>query len=337
MSCIQCGVPFSLKDKGYLFIKSAQDLYRYDFWDAGKGWWSYAYVNHSELLEKIEGIGGTLLEAPSSLSTSRKLPLLTITLGNLLIRLKNQDIISIIESGDLISFQQPIINLEKDDEIFGFESLLRTHGHEQISPGTLFSLAAKAGMLSLLDQRAREAAIMAKKRFLKPGVKSFINFLPSTIYNPDFCLRHTFSLVEKYEIDPADLVFEVVESEEIKDINHLKKVLNTYKKEGMKVALDDVGAGFSTLDVLKELQPDFLKIDRQYINYCDQDDRKMQFLTVVTQLANELGITVLAEGIERLEELEYCKSIGVKLAQGYLIGKPVFEPTYNQPFKVANY
>ena len=157
-------------------------------------------------------------------------------------------------------------------------------------------------------------------------LKVLYNFLPSTIYNPDFCLQHTFKIVEKYKINPADLVFEVVETEKILDVDHLKKVLNQYKKEGMKVALDDVGSGFSTVDMLELLKPDYVKIDRSYISFCDQDENKQLFLKETNDRAKSLGIQTLAEGIERVEEFELCRSLGFDLAQGYLIGKPSLNP-----------
>lgn len=118
----------------------------------------------------------------------------------------------------------------------------------------------------------------------------------------------------------------MVETEKIIDIEHLKNVFATYKRSGMKVALDDVGAGFSTVDMLTLLQPDYVKIDRHYIQNCDQEKEKQHFLKEVIHIANELSIHVLAEGIERKEELDYCREIGIPLAQGYYIGKPSPNP-----------
>ncbi|MDP4169240.1 MAG: EAL domain-containing protein [Bacillota bacterium] len=327
MNCIQCGIPFSLHENGYLYIKSTEDLSELSFEFLGESVWVTEYDGYSRLINKIENVRNCSSSSSAALSSKKVLPAFTVPVQQLMVRLQHSETVSLIQSGSLISYLQPIIELQKNGDLFGYESLLRTGGEEQISPGILFSIAEQSGMLSLLDQRAREAAIKAKKEHIKQGIKSFINFLPSTIYNPDFCLQHTFELVRKYDIDPADLVFEVVETEKIENISHLKKVLETYKREGMKVALDDVGAGFSTLEVLKMLNPDIVKIDRQFIDHCDQESRKQQFLAEVMKLSRELNITVLAEGIERAEELEYCRTHGVHLAQGYLIGKPTQQPS----------
>lgn len=237
----------------------------------------------------------------------------------------NEETVEVILKGELISHLQPIVSLQTD-ELYGFESLLRTPA-ANIPPSSLFEVAQKTHTHSLLDKRAREQAIIAKKERIPEGKKAFINFLPSTIYNPDYCLKHTFHLVEKYGISPDDLVFEVVETEKIDDFDHLKKILDTYRRNGMKVALDDLGAGFSTPEVLSELMPDYVKIDRHYIDGCQKDIRKQTFIHKVGTLAKTLGITVLAEGIETKEEYEYLRSAGITLAQGYYIGKPAYSPS----------
>ncbi|WP_244888141.1 EAL domain-containing protein [[Bacillus] enclensis] len=241
-------------------------------------------------------------------------------------KMKYRDMIELIQKGEFVSYLQPIMELEKY-ELYAYESLLRSADpSRKINPGQLFKAAELTGFHSMLDQRARKTAIESRVGNIEKGVKSFINFLPSTIYNPEYCLKHTFQIVDKYGVNPEDLVFEVVETEKIEDVSHLKSVLEVYKREGMKVALDDVGSGFATIEMLSLLQPDIVKIDRSYISGCDRDTDKQQFLKTVIQTARELGISVLAEGIERKEELAFCKEVGVNYGQGYLIGKPALVP-----------
>jgi EAL domain-containing protein (putative c-di-GMP-specific phosphodiesterase class I) len=320
--CIQCGLPFQLFETGYLFIQDNDDYMLTTF---NERWSMKRYQSINELEEMLHEAAVQLddqTRIKAGISKTPEIPLMSISLTSLLARVRERETVDLINYGRLVSYLQPIVSLKNDGHLYGYESLLRTEAPQQISPGKLFSTAHETGLLSLLDKRAREAAIKSKKEKIPAGIKSFINFLPSTIYNPEYCLRHTFNLVNQYQIDPDELVFEVVESEKIADIDHLKKVLNTYKRQGMKVALDDVGAGFSTLEVLEMLNPDYVKIDRQYINHCDNDAANQEFLGRVIELAENLGITVLAEGIERKEELEYCMKIGIDLAQGYYLGKP---------------
>ncbi|UII57141.1 EAL domain-containing protein [Cytobacillus spongiae] len=319
--CIHCGIPFVLYEKGYLFIRHEQFVLPALFQKHNDEWMKCPFRSVEDLNNILDEIKIEKSNIKVGLNDKDEHPFLTYPLSSLYARVKEREIVEVIQHGELESYIQPIIELKKN-QLYGYESLLRTGGSKSFSPLKLFQAAEETGLLSLLDQRAREVAIKTRKSFVQDGVKSFINFLPSTIYNPDYCLRHTFNLVDKYQINPNNLVFEVVETEKIEDIDHLKDVLSTYKREGMKVALDDVGAGFSTLSMLELLSPDYVKIDRHYIDHCDQSDEKQEFLQQVISLAKQLDIIVLAEGIEREEELAYCRRIGVDLAQGYFIGKP---------------
>lgn len=242
-----------------------------------------------------------------------------ISASNLLEQIANRDTIELIQHGEFESHLQPIVHLDTGER-FGYEALLRSRNN--VSPGELFRAANRFGLHSKLDQRARAEAIKATYHAVAPHEKTFINFLPSTIYNPDYCLQHTFEIIDQYGLSPDRFIFEVVETEKVQDVAHLQHVFSTYKKRGMKVALDDVGAGFSTLDMLKLLEPDYVKIDRSYISFCDQDAEKRTFLKNVRQLTKSMDITILAEGIERAEEVDVCRELGFDLAQGYYFGKP---------------
>lgn len=243
----------------------------------------------------------------------------TIPARDLLEQIANRETIEQIQHGNFESHLQPIIHLDTGER-FGYEALLRSQNN--IAPGELFRAANRFGLHSKLDQRARAEAIKATYHAVLPHEKTFINFLPSTIYNPDYCLQHTFEVIDRYGLSPDRFIFEVVETEKVQDVAHLQHVFATYKKRGMKVALDDVGAGFSTLDMLKRLEPDYVKIDRSYISFCDEDAEKRAFLKNVRQLTRSMGITILAEGIERIEEVDVCRELGFDLAQGYYFGKP---------------
>lgn len=307
-SCVECKVPVRLPEPGRLFFKHEEQ------WDS----FLYKNLDDEQLQKKLQeqpdamfGIG-----LPDSVKPARQFSGADISDW-----IDNKDVVDVIGRNDFISYLQPIVKADTG-EIYGYESLLRTKAEPFIPPGRLFMTAQRLGMHSFLDKAARESAIIARKNHLQDGQKSFINFLPSTIYNPEYCLRHTFQMIEKYGVQPEDLVFEVVETEKIQDMDHLKKVLSVYKREGMKVALDDVGAGFSTIDILEQLQPDYIKIDRSYVSFCDESDEKQDFIGRALDVARQLNIHTLAEGIERQEELEYCRKMGVGLAQGYLLGRP---------------
>lgn len=321
-SCIHCGISFGFYGEGYLFLETNQiQQHITDAYQIVDDRLAYAPYSSLETvateLARLNQVSGLRMGLSRSKRVERLIDLKTFEF-----RFNEKETVNFIQHGRLISHLQPIISFESK-EVYAYESLLRAKDPSaSFSPGKLFDVASKTGLHSLLDQRAREEAIKAREGKIPSGIKSFINFLPSTIYNPDFCLQHTFRIVEKHKINPEDLVFEVVETEKITDVHHLKSVLDRYKKEGMKVALDDVGSGFSTLDMFELLRPDYIKIDRSYITNCDQDQAKQDFLKEANDRAHALGIVTLAEGIERIEEAQVCESLGYDLGQGYLFGKP---------------
>ncbi|MDG5473068.1 EAL domain-containing protein [Jeotgalibacillus sp. ET6] len=324
-SCSQCGVSVNFNKQGTFFVKQiqlseAQTISR-SFYQSDNSA-ALNYTNLQDIEEAAKKIYARGYHHVNCGVAHQGGTASFMDIQLFLERIQNRETIEFIQNGKFVSHLQPILKVDSGD-VYAYESLLRSNDpSKSISPFELFKVANTTGFHSLLDQRAREEAIKAKKMHIQHGIKSFINFLPSTIYNPEYCLKHTFNIVKKYDIDPEDLVFEVVETEKITDVDHLKSVFNTYKREGIKVALDDVGAGFSTIDMLKLLEPDYVKIDRSFISFCDTSAEKQDFLKEVRETSQNLGIKVLAEGIERQEELEICQKLGLDLCQGYLFGKP---------------
>ncbi|NHN35367.1 EAL domain-containing protein [Paenibacillus agricola] len=249
-----------------------------------------------------------------------------VALPQFFARMKHHNLVTMMTNGQFTSHMQPIIDMQSQ-RVFGYEFLLRpSAGQAAFNPFELFSVAQQTGLHSFLDRAARISAIQTSALHLPQGIKRFVNFLPSSIYNPNYCLSHTFKAIEDNKLDPRDFVFEVVETERIEDIGHLKKIFAIYQKQGMQVALDDVGTGFATLEVLPELAPDFVKIDRGLIDNCDQDENKQQQIIRIIEISHSFGATVLAEGMERKEEWDFCKKHGIELAQGYLLGRPAALP-----------
>ncbi|PFA66337.1 hypothetical protein CN378_13625 [Bacillus sp. AFS015802] len=325
-TCANCGVQMEYHEEGFFFLHNEQS---HDIPLTGQhrkteeGTYIFQYEDLDELYTRLTVIEDSLIKDgwTCSLNCSDH-PAAFIPGERFLNLIKHREMVKVIQRGEFKSHLQPIIDLS-DLSLYGYESLLRAgDDRKRINPGELFEAASLTGFHSMLDQKARKSAIECRQGQVNPGTKSFINFLPSTIYNPEFCLRHTFKIVNEFGVNPQDLVFEVVETEKIEDVDHLRSVLDVYKREGMKVALDDVGSGFATVEMLTLLQPDYVKIDRSFIDHCDSVMENQTFLRQVMKVANELDILVLAEGIERKEELLFCKDIGIHYAQGYFIGKP---------------
>ncbi|MDO7906779.1 EAL domain-containing protein [Paenibacillus sp. JX-17] len=240
-------------------------------------------------------------------------------------RVENYDIVSIIIDRQFTSHMQPIV--DRSQAVVGYEFLLRpSQGGAPFQPYKLFDVARTTGLHSFLDRAARISAIETGAQFLPRGFKRFINFLPSSIYNPEYCLTHTFEAIERLEQDPNDFVFEVVETEKIESMARLQRIFDVYRQNGISVALDDVGSGYSTVEVLRHLEPDYVKIDRGLVDGCDTDTEKQRQISEIIESASRFGGQVLAEGIERPEEFRFCREAGITLAQGYLFGKPTAHP-----------
>lgn len=222
---------------------------------------------------------------------------------------------------------QPIVHAADPGEVFGYECLTRGRAADGrlIPPGELFAAATAADLLFPLDRAARLAAIRSAARHGVP-CRVFINFNPSSIYTPSFCLRTTFRAVEQYGCDPARVVFEVVESEEVKDTNHLLEILKEYRAAGFAVALDDVGAGYSSLNLLARLRPDFVKLDMGLIRHVDTDPYKASVVGKLLEMARELGVRSVVEGVETAGEWQWAADHGANFVQGYLFARPAAVP-----------
>ena len=230
---------------------------------------------------------------------------------------------TIIKQNRIICYSQPIIQADKT--IFGHEVLARfiAENGDILSPYPVFQAAKLRGRLYALDRACRLTAVRYGK-FLSG--KIFINFIPTSIYAPEFCLRSTEQVARQLNIEPKRFIFEVVETEQVDDLPHLKRILAYYREKGFEYALDDVGEGFSTADLLADLQPHYMKLDRKFVDGVAHNPHLQSVAQFFLEKANEIGATPLAEGIETREDYLYLKGLGYQLFQGYLFSKPSAVP-----------
>ena len=227
---------------------------------------------------------------------------------------------------------QPIVSIEDTSQIYGYESLLRGLDEQGnlILPGPIVELATEAGLLPQLDRVARLNTINQFSRHQVNG-QIFINFAPTALYDPAFCLRTTVEAIDRAGISHERVVFEVVESDNLQDLAHLKAVLKYYRDNGFLVALDDLGSGYSGLNLLHQLRPDFIKLDRELIRDVHQDLYKASITEKLLEITQKLNIQTVAEGIECIEELNWLRERGATFAQGYLISRPSAVPATTTP------
>jgi len=240
--------------------------------------------------------------------------------------IQDKEFFDIINNESLTSHFQPIVKAE-DNTIYGYEALIRgvKANGELMYPYELFDKSSRNDMDFKLDRLCRESALKTAA-VKKIHQKVFINFIPTSIYDPEFCLNSTVKWANQLEFDSKNIVFEVVETQNVKDQLHLKEILMYYREKGYKIALDDVGEGYSSLNMLIKLKPDIIKIDRNIIENINKDEFKQSVYKALYTVAKENNIEVLAEGIETPYEIETIRSIGVDYMQGYYFAKPSAEP-----------
>jgi EAL domain-containing protein (putative c-di-GMP-specific phosphodiesterase class I) len=258
---------------------------------------------------------------------------------NVFFRLKNQDwkpikelekifemewIDQVIKNESLSCYFQPIVN--REEKIYAYEILSRfkKENGSLIYPNIIFEAARIRGRLYALDRLCRLTAVRHAVQL--DGKKAFINFIPTSIYSPEFCLQSTTRLATQLGVDPSQLVFEVVETEKVVDLEHLKNILAYYRDKGFRYALDDVGAGYSTIEVLEDITPHYMKLDMKFVQGVSENKYKQDIAKRFLDKSLEIGSTPLAEGVEFREDFDWLKQTGYELFQGYLFGKPSPRP-----------
>jgi EAL domain-containing protein (putative c-di-GMP-specific phosphodiesterase class I) len=245
------------------------------------------------------------------------------SLASFLSWLEGQWLIGVLEGRRLMSVFQPIVHTDDPQNIYAYECLLRgrTVTGQWIMPDRLFGAAHQAGLLERLDSAARNAAVesAAQHRITTPV---FVNIYPNAIQHFNSFLETTIAATQATGFPPHHFVFEFVESEEIADVASFLKTLECFRRRGFRVALDDVGAGYASLNVLVHVKPDFMKLDMGLIRDVDTDLYKSRVAAKLLELAQELQVKTVVEGIETVGEWEWSREHGADFAQGYLFARP---------------
>ena len=242
---------------------------------------------------------------------------------------------NVIGTRSLRMVYQPIVEwVQHELVLYGHELLARADlaDGKSIAPDRLFKVARSAGRLYQLDRLCRTEALRASQ-LCPDGTKVFINFVPSSIYSPTDFLRTTITEAKRFDLNPSRIVFEVVETEPLEDSARLLSLLDLCREHGFSYALDDVGQGANTIERLRQLRPDFVKLDRMYVSGIEAEPQKQEIAKRIAYEASLIDAVCIAEGIERIEEGQYLRKIGYSIQQGYFYGQPeatpIREPRYS--------
>lgn len=241
-----------------------------------------------------------------------------------------QTIYSIVSKKRITTLFQPIFDIE-NEVIVGYEALTRGPKNTPLhSPDLLFQAAEQYNLLSELDLICRANAITQFVELKLTG-KLFINICLNVMLNKDHPHGETIKLVEQSGLPPQQVVIEISEKSPFPSNDLLLKTLNKYRQFGFDIAIDDLGAGYSGLKQWSYLRPDIVKIDRYFIDQCDKDVMKREFLKILFELGRISNAHVIAEGIETKEEFELLRELGMVYSQGFFLAKPNEEPARNYP------
>ncbi|MGH9900808.1 MAG: GGDEF domain-containing protein [Pyrinomonadaceae bacterium] len=219
---------------------------------------------------------------------------------------------------------QPIFS-SADGSVFGYEALARVGRRDvSIDIGELFRKSAELNFIPDLDITCREAALRqaATLGIARTGALLFLNVCPETLLDPLHRVDATDELVEECQISKDRIVLEVTEEFAVKDYKLFSLAIAYYRDRGYKIAIDDFGAGYGGLKMLSMIEPDFVKIDRHFVSHIDRALVRYNLVDSVTTACHRMGIKVVAEGIERAEDLDSLIGLGVELLQGYYLARP---------------
>ncbi len=228
---------------------------------------------------------------------------------------------ALLNSQAILTVFQPIVDLNQRSAL-GFEALTRGEpGNLLQRPDMMFDTAFRCQRLSDLEQLCLSSAL---KTFREQDSDAllFINICPESMIQKPAMLNDTVRIVRESGIRPEQLVLEISERFPVDNTAELQQALVQYKEEGFAIAIDDLGSGYSGLKLWSDIHPDYVKIDRHFIHQVDQDPVKQAFVSSVVRLCDQLRCKVIAEGIETESELATLRSMGIHLAQGYLLGQP---------------
>ncbi len=232
----------------------------------------------------------------------------------------------IIRDRDITPVFQVIIDLFSG-RVLGYEVLSRGRG-ELSSPMLMFDIARGCGLSWDLEQLCREQAfrkIATLPQELRE-LRYFVNVSPHILGDERFSSGFTKNLLRQYGLDADQIVFEITEEDSIGDFDRFEHLIKHYVHQGYRIAVDDFGSGHSGLTTLIAASPHYIKLDKAITRNLAESNYKQMLIKSITGLAMNLETEIIAEGVERWEEVEVLSRYGIRFAQGFLLQRPMLEP-----------
>jgi len=233
-----------------------------------------------------------------------------------------------VDDKQLVVYFQPKFDI-MSEKISGAEALIRWNHPERgmLSPGLFVPLCEENGFICTIDFYVLEEVCTRMKQWKEEGrklIKVSVNFSRLHLSDENF-VDHLIETVKRYELDPAMLEIELTESVAYEEMGTLLEVMRRIKAAGFGLSMDDFGSGYSSLNLLREMPVDVLKLDKGFLDDCGGNDstREKRIISHVISMAKDLEITVLAEGVETMQQKEFLKESNCDMIQGYYYAKPM--------------
>jgi predicted signal transduction protein with EAL and GGDEF domain len=230
--------------------------------------------------------------------------------------------------GELLVYYQPIVSLQ-DGHLIGFEALIRWQrpGFGLVAPGQFISVAEETGLIVpigafVLREACRQMHAWHLQFPSDEPLTIAVNFSGKQFIQPDF-LEHVLQILLETGLDPKSLGVEFTESVAMQDADRTARILRELKALGVHTSVDDFGTGYSSLSHLRRLPLDILKLDRSFVSEMEDSAENREIVRTIINLAHVLGMHVVAEGVETIEQANELRSLGCKYAQGYFFSKPI--------------
>ena len=236
----------------------------------------------------------------------------------------------ILDDSLLTPVFQPIIDF-RTRTILGYETLIRGPENSPLHrPDVLFAAASALELTLPLERLCRDKSLRAFAR-LGLGGRLFLNVTPSSLLDPQLINGHTQALLDEIGLPAHRIVLELTEQQRVTDLPDIHAVLAHYRGRGFQIAIDDLGEGFANLRMWSELQPEFVKIDKHFVHGIADDRIKYHFVRAMQDLAGICNAALVAEGIERSEDFNCLREMGIACGQGYFIARPTTQPPLMLP------
>ncbi|MDR7070984.1 EAL domain-containing protein (putative c-di-GMP-specific phosphodiesterase class I)/GGDEF domain-containing protein [Pseudoxanthomonas japonensis] len=223
-----------------------------------------------------------------------------------------------LRPGGLRALFQPIVRLE-DRQVVAHEGLMR-HAHADVPPLRLLDRARTAGRLGELETHAARTLVQAFD--FDRGGRLLINLSAHAILQGALRPQQVIESLHATGRDLSRFVIEITERDIVEDVDRLADALGYLRAAGIRIALDDFGNGHSNFELWHELGPEYVKIDRYLVHQIAQSPGRLSIVRALVQVADSLGTDLIAEGVERMQDLAIIQDLGIRFAQGYLLGRP---------------